>query len=128
MTTLTRIRLEMARNDDFPQGSSEHGYEFVAPVTVDGHIDAAAWAANKSHCGARRFWRGQPDQRGLLRHVGQGWRFDYDGADDTDDEPFFKLDRHRLATGAYVSLLEQDGVTRVFKVIETIPLKHLRAA
>jgi hypothetical protein len=28
--TLKRVRLELARNAEFPEGSSEHGYELVA--------------------------------------------------------------------------------------------------
>ena len=36
MTTLPnafkRIRLNLARSKEFPQGSSRHGYEFVAPL------------------------------------------------------------------------------------------------
>ena len=27
-----RIRLNLARSKEFPQGSSKHGYEFVAPL------------------------------------------------------------------------------------------------
>jgi hypothetical protein len=34
-----------------------------------------------------------------------------------DDEPFFKLDKHKLEPGAYVSVVEQDGVLRPFRVI-----------
>jgi len=29
---LKRIRLELARSKEFPDGSTAHGYEFVAPV------------------------------------------------------------------------------------------------
>ena len=38
---LTRIRMELARMEGFPEGSHAHGYEFVAPLTANGHIDAA---------------------------------------------------------------------------------------
>jgi hypothetical protein len=67
-----------------------------------------------------RFWGGAEREIGKLRHVGRGWRFDYDPANDTDDEPFFKLDRHMLAPGAYVSITEHDGVQRPFKVVSVI--------
>ena len=38
-----RIRLNLARSKEFPQGSQRHGYEFVAPLDRNGHIDAALW-------------------------------------------------------------------------------------
>ena len=43
--TLSKIRIEMARNHDFPEGSALHGYEFVAPLDKKGHIDAKVMAA-----------------------------------------------------------------------------------
>jgi hypothetical protein len=92
---LQRIRLELARTPDFPEGSPDHGYDFMAPLTADGHIDAKAWKDVKDRCEVTRFWAGE-FETGLLRHVGGGWRFDYAMKDDTDDEPFFKLDRHAL--------------------------------
>ena len=30
--TLRKIRLELARDHDFPDGSRHHGYELVAPL------------------------------------------------------------------------------------------------
>ncbi len=41
--TLTIVRLELARDPAHPEGSSSHGYEFVAPLNDDGRIDAEAW-------------------------------------------------------------------------------------
>ena len=37
--SLNKIRLELARTADFPQDSRRHGYEFVAPLNEDAHID-----------------------------------------------------------------------------------------
>jgi hypothetical protein len=54
--------------------------------------------------------------------VGKGWRFDYDSSDDSDDEPFFRLDRHPLTPGAYVSITEHDGEQRPFKVVSVTPI------
>jgi hypothetical protein len=119
---LKRIRLELARTPEYPQGSPDHGYEFVAPVTNDAHIDVQAWKEVKDRCSVIRFWGKGETETGMLRHVGQGWRFDYNAADDADDEPFFKLDRHALAPGAYVSITEHDGVQRPFKVVSVIPV------
>ena len=121
LVKLSFIRLELARTPEFPQGSPNHGYEFVAPLTPDSHIDADAFREIKERCEVTRFWGGET-QNGRLRHVGKGWRFDYDVADDSDDEPFFKLEQHALTPGAYVSVTEQDGVQRPFKVVSVTPL------
>ena len=119
--SLMRIRLTLARTEEFPDGSDAHGYEFIAPLTEDEHLDAKAWKKLKDKCRVVRFWGDQPEKEGLLRHVGQGWRFDYDRRDDADDEPFFKLDKHVLSPGAYVSITEQDGVQRPFRVRSVVP-------
>ena len=119
---LNFISLELARTTEFPQGSSDHRYEFVTPLTKDAHIDAAAWKEVKDRCEVTRVWGAEALQFGFLRHVGKGWRFDYDEADNADDEPFFKLDRHALSPGAYVSITEQDGVQRPFKVVSVVPV------
>jgi len=119
---LTRIRLELARTPNHPEGSSAHGYEFIAPLTEEDHIDAEAWRDLKDQCKVFRFWDGEPDEHGKLRHVGQGWRFDYKAEEEEDDEPFFKLDRHALVAGAYVSITEHDGVQRAFRVISAVPV------
>lgn len=119
---LKRIRLELARTPEFPAGSSKYGYEFIAPLTQDNHLDANAWKAVKDHCGVLRFWGSDRPEHGMLRHVGSGWRFDYDRDDDADDEPFFKLDRHTLAPGDYVSITEHDGVQRSFRVVSLTPV------
>lgn len=120
---LRRIRLELARTPDYPEGSNEHGYEFIAPVTGDNHIDAQAWKNVKGRCEVTRFWGAGEIETGMLRHVGKGWRFDYDEKDGADDEPFFKLDRHALTPGSYVSITEHDGVQRPFKIASVIPLE-----
>ena len=53
MPALRRIRLELARTPEFPEGNSGHGYEFVAPVTEDAHIDPKAW---KEELAERQLW------------------------------------------------------------------------
>ena len=120
---LSQIRLELARTPEFPQGSPDHGYEFVAPLTKDALIDAKGWKDVKDRCRVVRFWDGEERELGVLRHVGSGWRFDYDATQDSDDEPFFKLDRHALAEGTYVSITEHDGIQRPFRVASVTPLK-----
>jgi hypothetical protein len=122
-TTLSFVRLELARTPEFPEGSPDHAYEFAAPLSADGHIDATAWKEVQDRCEVTRFWGGETVQTGKLRHTRGGWRFDYDATDDRDDEPFFKLDRHALIPGAYVSITEQDGVQRPFRVASVVPAR-----
>jgi hypothetical protein len=121
MTGLSRIKLELGRTGEFPEGSTRHGYEFIAPLTSSGHIDALEWRRSKTHCGVRRFWGNDHDEHGMLKHVGHGWRFDY-GTDVENDEPFFRLDLHAFVPGNYVSIREHDGVTRPFRVAEVTPV------
>ena len=117
------IRLELGRTSDFPLGDALHGYEFVAPLDRDGHLDIAEWAEKKDKCGVRSFRPGLAERRGMLRHVGRGWRFDYLPGRTDDDEPFFKLDRHVIAPGLYVTVTEEDGVERPFKIVAVTPLR-----
>lgn len=118
---LSRIRLELARTKEFPEGSSRHGYVFIAPLTENSHIDAKAWKEFKDRCHVTRFWGDEEPEHGRLRHVGTGWRFDYDANDDADDEPFFKLDKHALTPGSYVSVTEHGGEQYAFKVVSVRP-------
>lgn len=114
---LHHVRLELARSKDFPNGSAHHGYEFVAPLDAAGHLSTDEWKANKAKCTVRRFALGEGDEHGLLVDVGRGWHFDYDASDTDDNEPLFKLDRHQIKQGEYLSITEHDGVMRTFKVV-----------
>jgi hypothetical protein len=114
---LKRIRLELARNPDFPNGSRHHGYEFVAPLDDSEHLVAAEWAKDRDRCSVKRFWAGQPNELGKLIHRrGGAWVFDYNPATESDDEPGFKFDKHRFVPGEYVSITEHDHVQRAFRV------------
>jgi len=111
------IRLELARNPDFPEGSANHGYEFKAPLASDGSLDLEAWKKVKNDCTVHRFWQGEPDEDGLLIHTrGRRWVFSYEEGEE-DDEPIFKFDRHHFIEGEYVSITEHDGVQRTFRVV-----------
>jgi len=117
--TMKRIRLELARTSDFPEGSASHGYEFVAPLKADSHIDLDGWHEVKAVCHVTRFWGDAPDERGLLAHTRHGWCFNY--GDAADDENFFKLDRHHFVPGEYVSITEHDGTVLPFRVASVVP-------
>jgi len=112
---LKQIRLELARTAEFPDGSRKHGYEFIAPLKEDGHIDLEIWKKYRQVCSVLRFWAGEDDEHGLLIHYRQRWAFSYAPGDD-DDEPFYRFDSHAFAEGEYVTITEHDGVARPFRV------------
>jgi hypothetical protein len=113
--TLKRIRLELARTKEFPQGNPNYGYEFVAPLKADGLLDADGWKKNREKCTVRRFGNGDEESGLLIHGPGGRWMFSYAPGED-DDEPIFRFDRHVMKTGEYVSITEHDGVTRPFRV------------
>jgi hypothetical protein len=128
MTALPRrlrhIRLNMARSPGYPEGSSQHGYEFVAPLDDADHIDLDGWKEHRSRCSVRRFWLGEADQHGLLVHKAGGiggatWAFDYDPQAEDDDEAGFRFGDHAFRIGEYVSLSDADGEMQTFVVTST---------
>jgi hypothetical protein len=115
--TLKKIRLELARTPDHPEGSAACGYEFTAPLDAKGKLDPRAWDREKAKCIVRRFWTDAGDELGhLVHHRGRNWVFSYVSAKE-DDEPLFRLDKHAFALGGYVSVTEHDGVERPFRVV-----------
>ena len=122
---LKRIRLNLARSKEFPNGSARHGYEFVAPLDRTGHIDAALWRSHREHCGVRRFWEGD-EQVGKLVHKPGGqehsrWVFDYDDTAEEDDEAGYRFAAHAFRPGEYVSLRDEDGDMHTFQVVSVEP-------
>src|SRR5689334_14444210 len=108
--TLRRIRLELARTREFPEGNPNCGYEFVAPLKSDGGLDADGWKKDGARCTVRRFWNDGSEESGLLIHGRGGrWMFSYAPGED-DDEPIFRFDRHFMKAGEYISITEHDGV------------------
>jgi len=116
---LRRVRLELARDHDFPNGSSERGYDFIAPLDARGHIVLAAWKELKDRCRVRRFWTGEADEVGHIVHKRGGvWAFHYDiHGDPSHDESGFRFEHHAFLPGEYVSIKEQDEVLRTFRVV-----------
>lgn len=117
-----RIRLNLARTKEFPNGSARHGYEFVAPLDANGHIDVKLWHKHRDRCRVRRFWDGEDEQIGLLVHKPGGaeharWVFDYDQSTTDDDEAGYRFGSHAFAPGEYVSIREEDGDLHTFKVV-----------
>jgi hypothetical protein len=125
--SLKRIKLTLARSKNHPNGSTECGYDLVAPLDDSGHIDLATWKTHRGACTVRRFLEGQDDKMGLLVHKAGGvehshWVFDYDVADEDDDEPGFLFGSHTFVPGEYVSVRGTDGAMHTFAVSSVNPL------
>jgi hypothetical protein len=117
-----RIRLNLARSREFPEGSARHGYEFVAPLDAKGHIDLKLWQEHRAHCRVRRFWNGEDEQIGQLAHKPGGaeharWVFDYDTTRTDDDESGYRFGTHVFVPGEYVSIRDDEGEVHTFKIM-----------
>ena len=124
--TFKRIRLNLARSKEFPQGSPKRGYEFVAPLDASGHIDVALWKQHRDHCRVRRFWEGEDDELGHLVHRPGGpehgrWVFDYNPKRADDDESGYRFGAHAFRVGEYVSIRDEDGEMHTFQVASVEP-------
>lgn len=118
---LKRIRMELARDPEFPTGSRDRGYDLIAPLDDAGHLSADEWRKQRERCRVRRFWHGEGEEIGHLVHRRGGtWAFDYDPTKTSDDEPGFKLDKHTFAPGEYVSIKEHDGHLRTFRIVAVV--------
>jgi hypothetical protein len=118
MSELKKIRLNLARTREFPNGSNRHGYEFAAPLDADGHIDVEGWKRLRANCRVRRFWADEEEDLGHLVHrPGGSWAFRYDIAGDEDDEAGYRLGDHPFVPGEYVSIRDEDGDLHTFQVV-----------
>ncbi len=117
-----RIKLNLARSKEFPEGSARHGYEFVAPLDDNDHIDVAQWRQHRRNCRVRRFWEGEDDEVGFVVYRPGGpehrrWIFDYDPAATEDDESGYRFGAHAFRVGEYVSIRDESGDMHTYKVI-----------
>jgi len=114
---LSKIRLELARTPEFPEGNRNIGYEFIAPLDRLDHIDVAEFHHLKGRCQVRRFRPDEEDDIGhLVRKPGGSWSFHYDiQSDQEDDESGYRFGNHSFRLGEYVSVSE-DGELKPFVV------------
>ena len=117
------IKLKLGRTEAFPSGSADHGYDIVAPLTDDGHLDEEVWRENRGKARVHRFWKGEADEVGTLIHTRhRTWAFSYAPGED-DDEPIFKLEQHQFKEGEYLTITEHDGDPLPFLVANVRPLE-----
>src|SRR5512145_2172924 len=112
--SLSHIRLELARDHDFPEGSRERGYEFIAPLSDEGRILVPEWNVMRDHCHVRRFWANEPDEIGhLIRKPGRSCASHYDLLSDPEDEQTgYRFGEPKFLPGEYLSIKEHAGVLR----------------
>lgn len=120
--TLYHVHMQLARTPEFPEGSKDHGYDLVLPLTSEQRFDIRAWKTEKGAGKVRRFWGSEEPRQGQLRHAGHQWFVDYDVKQEGDEEPFFKLENHKIARGEYLSLSEAGGETHTFLITGVTPL------
>lgn len=120
---LARVMMRLARNPEagFAQGDDEHGYSLVAPLGADGLLDEALWREAKDRCVVRAFASGEQVREGRLARRGANWFFDYDRTRTNDDEPVFKLDRHKFVVGEYVTVTDEDDGALVYRITQVDP-------
>jgi len=138
MTTVTQhalkhVRLQLARSKAFPNGSASHGYDLVAPLDKNGHIDVELWRKHREACRVRRFWENEDDAVGHLVHKPGGaeharWAFEYGPGADEDDEAGFRLGVHTFSPGEYVSIKDHGSELHTFVVtsVEAVEIAELR--
>jgi hypothetical protein len=117
---LKSVRLHLARCPEYPEGSADHGYAVVAPLTEDGRLDATLWRKERGRCRAVRFWAGEPAMFGQLDRKAGGaggatWFFDFEPDRSDDDEVGHRLELHRFAAGEYITL-KQGQDSHVFRI------------
>jgi hypothetical protein len=124
LVPLRRVRLALARDREHPQGSRDHGYDFIAPIDDKGHIDAETWRKTRDRCRVKRYAPGDEDEVGHVVHKpGGAWAFHYDIKGNPDrDETGYRLEQHVFLPGEYVSIKEHDGVLRTFIVQAVVDL------
>jgi len=119
---MKKIRMEMARNESFPNGSAKHGYEIVAPLDDSNHLDAEGWRKNRDRCRVVRFWGNEEHQLGHLIHKqGGSWAFHYDiRGDENADDRGYNFQSEPFVPGEYISIKEADGDEMIYQIISVI--------
>lgn len=122
MSGFHHIRLELAREPGHPHGDSHDGWDLVAALDDDGHLDLAACRAAPERCRVRRFVRDATIATGHLRHgFGDRWIFDLDGGAELDAVGF-RLADERFVLGEYVSIVSATGETHTYGIERLQPI------
>lgn len=114
-----QIRIELAREQEHPMGSSDIAYILVAPLDDDGHIDSRMWREHREACRVARLRPGEATVHGHLVHRrGGSWAFEYPNL---PDEAGYRFNEECFVPGEYVSITEE-GSTHPFHVVSVARL------
>lgn len=116
--TWCTIRMELARNPDFPAGSLHHGYLLHAPLDRNGRLDLHEYWSGQSRAIVEEFWGDQDPKRGRLLHRNQNlWSFSFDAK---DEEPIFHFGDHVFTPGEYLTVRDISGSDLAFRVTSVV--------
>jgi hypothetical protein len=108
------IRLELARTEQFPQGSAGRSYLLRLPLSEDGLVDESSINESPAHAIVRRFWPNEPDRIGTVVPTSNGLAFCYESSE--DEEGLLHLEPHPIRLGGFITLPEPDGTRLPFRV------------
>lgn len=111
------IRLELARASQFPQGSPHRCYLLHLPLGSGDLIDEGSVCGSPRRATVRRFWPSQPDLRGHVVKVADGWAFAYEPRAE-GNETLFRMDLGPLRVGECMTLTEPDGERLPFRITD----------
>ena len=121
----TRLRLELARGPDHPEGSHRIAYELTLPIDEEGRFAKDSFHRTPEFCTVHRYREDSDDRVATLRHRrSDHWVFAY-GAPDPLDEDLPRFGQHRFRIGDYVSVLDGAGHDHAYRVVSTMPAPGL---
>jgi hypothetical protein len=106
--TWKSIHLELARTEEYPDGSPRHIYALRLPLSHDGLIDAEEFRRHREAALVHRYWGEERPRAGYVIKTRHGWALSYERGQD-DDEQIFHLETHPLRIGAYVTITDAMG-------------------
>ena len=78
------IRLELARTEDFPQGSASRAYLLHLPLDDEGLVDEPTLKGSPARATVHRFWPNERDMAGYVIPTPHGWALSYRPGEDDD--------------------------------------------
>jgi len=109
------VRLELAVNPDYENGSDKCGYMLQLPLTEDYFIDEAAYEKHAERFKVTRYWENEPERSGrLVRKWKHTWHLEYTN---NEIEPIFQLDKERLVLGEFIDIRDHGNRMHVFKIV-----------
>lgn len=113
--TWKSIRLELARTEEFPEGSASRAYLLRLPLDQNDLIDEQALGSAPAMATVQRHWPNQPDVSGYVIRTSIGWALAYESGDSHSGN-VFHLDPHPIRIGEQITVTEPDGRKLPFRV------------